>query len=60
MDLDFITAPVIVEFGSAEYDNTIGEGIMNRLEEYDEVGTGETSYDGWSIYRVIDNRIFRF
>ena len=59
MDFDFITAPVIDEFGNAEYDNTIGEYIMNRLEEYDEVGTGETSYDGWSIHRVIDYRIFR-
>ena len=36
MDLDFMTAPVIDEFGNAENDNTIGEYIMNSLEEYDE------------------------
>ena len=29
MDLDFMTAPVVDEFGNAEYDNTIGEYIMN-------------------------------
>ena len=39
MDLDFMTAPVIDEFGNAEYDNTIGEYIMNSLEEYDEEDT---------------------
>ena len=39
MDLDFMTAPVIDEFGIAEYDNTIGEYIMNILEEYDEEDT---------------------
>ena len=39
MDLDFMTAPIIDEFGNAEYDNTIGEYIMNSLEEYDEEDT---------------------
>ena len=39
MDLDLKTAPVIDEFGNAEYDNTIGEYIMNSLEEYDEEDT---------------------
>ena len=39
MDLDFMTAPVVDEFGNAEYDNTIGEYIMNSLEEYDEEDT---------------------
>ena len=39
MDLDFMTAPVVDEFGNAEYDNTIGEHIMNSLEEYDEEDT---------------------
>ena len=39
MDLDFMTAPVIDEFGNAEYDNTIGEYIMNNLEENDEENT---------------------
>ena len=39
MDLDFMTAPVVDEFGNAEYDNTIGEYIMNILEEYDEEDT---------------------
>ena len=36
MDLDFMTAPVVDEFGNVEYDNTIGEYIMKSLEEYDE------------------------
>ena len=36
MDFDFMTAPVIDEFVNAEYDNTIGEYIMNSLEECDE------------------------
>ena len=36
MDLDFMTASVVDEFGHAEYDNTIGEHIMNSLDEYDE------------------------
>ena len=39
MDLDFMTAPVVDEFGHAEYDNTIGEHIMNSLDEYDEEDT---------------------
>ena len=39
MDLDFMTAPVVDEFGNAEYDNTFGEYIMNSLEEYDEEDT---------------------
>ena len=39
MDLDFLTAPVVDEFGHAEYDNTIGEHIMNSLDEYDEADT---------------------
>ena len=39
MDLDFMTAPVFDEFGNAEYDNTIGEYIMNSLEEYYEEDT---------------------
>ena len=39
MDLDFMTAPAVDEFGHAEYDNTIGEHIMNSLDEYDEEDT---------------------
>ena len=39
MDLDFMTAPVVDEFGNAEYDNTIGEYIMNSVEDYDEEDT---------------------
>ena len=39
MDLDFMTASVVDEFGHAEYDNTIGEHIMNSLDEYDEEDT---------------------
>ena len=31
-----MTAPVVDEFGNAEYDNTIGEYIMNSLGEFDE------------------------
>ena len=34
-----MTAPVIDEFVNAEYDNTIGEYIINSLEEYDEEDT---------------------
>ena len=51
MDLDFMTAPVVDEFGHAEYDNTIGEHIMKSLEEYDEEDTqffdaqDDASYD---------------
>ena len=51
MDLDFMTAPVVDEFGNAEYDNTIGEYIMNSLGEYDEDDTqffdahDDASYD---------------
>ena len=39
MDRDFMTAPVVDEFGHAEYDNTIGEHLMNSLDEYDEEDT---------------------
>ena len=39
MDLDFMTALVVDEFGHAEYDNTIGEHIVNSLDEYDEEDT---------------------
>ena len=35
MDLDFMTAPVVDEFGHTEYDNTNGEHIRNSLVEYD-------------------------
>ena len=51
MDLDFMTAPVVDEFGNAEYDNTIGEYIMNNSGEYDEEDTqffdayDDTSHD---------------
>ena len=51
LDLDFMTAPVVDEFGNAEYDNTIGEYIMNSLGEYDEDDTqffdahDDASYD---------------
>ena len=31
-----MTAPIVDELGNAEYDNTIGEHIMNSLEENDE------------------------
>ena len=34
-----MTAPVINDFGNAVYDNTIGEYIMNSLEECDEEDT---------------------
>ena len=39
MDLDFMTAPSSRRVGHAEYDNTIGEHIMNSLDEYDEEDT---------------------
>ena len=31
MDLDFMTASVVDEFGHVEYDNTIGEHIHEQL-----------------------------
>ena len=33
MDFDIMTASVVDEFGHAEYDNTLGEHIMNSLDE---------------------------